>query len=436
MGLATTAALDGRALGGGRPIRLLTFSTLYPSAARPIHGIFVETRLRELLSSGLVESKVVAPVPWFPWRHSVFGEYARQASVPTQENRYCIEILHPRYPHIPKVGMTAAPFLLAKAIAPVVARLRRSYDFDAIDAHFFYPDGVAAAMLGERFGRPVVITARGSDVTLFPRYRLPRTMIRWAARKAAAVITVSRALKDDLSCLGVPPGHITVLRNGVDLQRFRPEDREAARAKLGLHCPTLLCVGHLIPRKAHDLVISALAHLANLELIIVGNGPEQKRLRMLARSVGVDSRVRFVPALLQPELPMYYSAATALVLASTREGWANVLLEAMACGTPVVASDVGGAAELVTTSDAGVLFRERTPEALATAIRTLLNAYPDRAATRRHAEKFSWAATTRGQIDLFNGVIAENRQVSKPLRQMMHDLRPEEAGAPERDSRP
>ena len=391
-------------------MRLLTFSTLYPSAARPIHGIFVETRLRELLSSGMAESKVVAPVPWFPWRHSVFGEYARQASVPTQENRYGIEILHPRYPHIPKVGMTAAPFLLARAVAPVIARLRRSYDFDAIDAHFLYPDGVAAVMLGERFGRPVVITARGSDVTLFPRYRLPRSLIRWAARKAAALITVSRALKDDLVSLGVPPRHITVLRNGVDLQRFRPEDRESARAKLGLHCPTLLSVGHLIPRKAHDLVISALAHLSNVDLIIVGNGPEQKRLRTLARSVGVDSRVRFVPALLQQELPTYYSAAEALVLASTREGWANVLLEAMACGTPVVASDVGGAAELVTSCDAGVLFRERTPEALATAIRTLLNAYPDHLATRRHAEKFSWVATTRGQIDLFHSVIAEHRQ--------------------------
>jgi len=419
-------------------MRLLTFSTLYPSAARPIHGIFVETRLRELLSSGMAESKVVAPVPWFPWRHSVFGEYARHASVPAEENRYGIEILHPPYPHIPKVGMTAAPFLLAKAVAPVIARLRRSYDFDAIDAHFLYPDGVAAAMLGERFGRPVVITARGSDVTLFPRHLLPRTLIRWAARKAAALITVSRALKDDLVSLGVRPRHITVLRNGVDLQRFRPEDRESARAKLGLHCTTLLSVGHLIPRKAHDLVIGALAHLSNVDLIIVGDGPEQKRLRTLARSVGVDSRVRFVPALLQEQLAMYYSAADALVLASTREGWANVLLEAMACGTPVVASDVGGAAELVTTSDAGVLFRERTPQALATDIRVLLNSYPDRAATRRHAEKFSWVATTRGQIDLFNEVIAKNRQARTyaSLRQVPHDLRSEEVRAPERHPPP
>src|SRR5687767_2430741 len=208
-------------------MKLLTFSTLYPSAARPIHGIFVETRLRHLLASGGVEAKVVAPVPWFPWPHRRFGQYGRYAATPSEELRNDIEVFHPRYPLIPKLGMSAAPLLLAHAVKPLLRRVLNRYHYDAIDAHYLYPDGVAAVMLGRWLGKPVVLTARGSDVTLLPRYRLPRAMVRWAARNAAALITVSRALKEDLVRLGISADRITVLRNGVDLQRFRPVDRDS-----------------------------------------------------------------------------------------------------------------------------------------------------------------------------------------------------------------
>ena len=387
-------------------MRILTFSTLYPNAARPVHGIFVEARLRQLLGSGQIESKVVAPVPWFPSRHPMFGDYALHASTPREEWRNGIEVLHPRYPLPPKIGMTAAPFLLAHAVKATVARLLERYAFDAIDAHYLYPDGVAAAMLGRWFRKPVVMTARGTDVTLIPRYRLPRTLIRWAAREAAALITVSRALKDDLARLGVAPEHMTVLRNGVDLTLFRPVERASLRTALQVHGKTLLSVGHLIPRKAHDMVIRALPLLPAHELIIVGSGPERAALGRLASALGVPGRVRFVGALPQKELVSYYGAADALVLASTREGWANVLLEAMACGTPVIASDVGGAAELVASPEAGILLPQRTPEALAQAVERLFGSYPEREATRRYAERFSWAATTRGQLELFAQVMS------------------------------
>jgi glycosyltransferase involved in cell wall biosynthesis len=386
-------------------MKVLTFSTLYPSSARPIHGIFVETRLRELLKSGEVDARVVAPVPWFPFRHGGFGAYAEHANAPAQEQRNGIEVLHPRYIAIPKVGMTPAPWLLAQAVKPVLAGLLRRFDFDCIDAHYLYPDGVAAVMLGEHFRKPVVITARGSDVTLIPSYRLPRAMIRWAARKAARLITVSRALKDGLVALGVEGDRITVLRNGVDLERFQPLARDAVRAELGLRRTTLLSVGHLIARKAHDLVIRALEALPDTDLLIVGDGPERASLAALAARLGLSARVRFVAARPQDELPRYYSAADVLVLASSREGWANVLLEAMACGTPVVASNVGGAAELVTAPAAGVLFDRHEPAALARAIRHVTAAKTDRSHTRRHAEQFSWSATTRGQLELFGSVL-------------------------------
>jgi glycosyltransferase involved in cell wall biosynthesis len=387
-------------------MKILTFSTLYPNSARPSHGIFVESRLRHLLASGRVESRVVAPVPWFPSRNARFGEYAKHASAPREELRHGIQVFHPRYPLLPKIGMTLTPFLLAWAVRAVIERILHGFAFDLIDAHYFYPDGVAAILLGRHFGKPVVITARGTDVNLIPRYRLPRAMIRWAAHHAAGMITVAHALKDRLVALGVPAERIEVLRNGVDLQIFRPIDREGWRRRLGFRRATLLSVGNLVPLKGHDLVIQGLRRLPDMDAIFIGDGPERAALEALAQGAGVADRVRFTGVLAQEDLRHHYGAADALILASSREGWANVLLESMACGTPVVASNVGGTPEVVTAPEAGVLMEMRTPEALADAVRRLFAHYPDRGATRRYAEQFSWDATTAGQLRLFSRILS------------------------------
>jgi glycosyltransferase involved in cell wall biosynthesis len=269
------------------------------------------------------------------------------------------------------------------------------YDFDVIDAHYFYPDGVAAVMLGRYFNKPVVITARGTDINLVPQYRLPRRMIRWAASHAAGMITVCNALKDEMVGLGIDGERITPLRNGVNLDLFQPGDRAALRAELGMEGFTLMSVGHLEPRKGHALPIQALPGMPDVHLWIAGIGPDRAKLEELARSIGVQDRVRFLGPLPQTELCRYYGGADALVLASSREGWANVLLESMACGTPVIASNVWGTPEVV----AGV----------STALRQLRENYPLHEATRRYAERFSWDDTTQGQIDLFQKVAAQGR---------------------------
>lgn len=391
-------------------MKLLTFSTLFPNAEKPNHGIFVETRLRYLLASGRAQSRVVAPVPWFPSRHPRFGRYAGYAKVPAVETRTGIQVQHPRYILAPKVGMTLAPFLLAQSVKSTVRDIIDSgYDFDLIDAHYFYPDGVAAVMLGRLFKKPVVITARGTDINLIPRYSLPRKQILWAARHAHGMITVCNALKEEMVGLGIDAGRITPLRNGVDLQRFQPVDRAAVRASLGMNAFTLLSVGLLEPRKAHDLIISALPKLPDTQLLIAGSGPERGRLEALARRLNVTQRVKFLGALPQAELRSYYGAADAMVLASSREGWANVLLESMACGTPVVASNVWGTPEVVAAPEAGVLMTERTPHGVAEAVNRLRANYPSHEATRRYAEMFSWDDTTQGQIDLFGRILGEYR---------------------------
>lgn len=333
----------------------------------------------------------------------MFGDYAAYARVPRQEFYHGIEVYHPRYPLLPKIGMSLTPWLMAQAVTPTLqGLLRDGYDFDVIDAHYFYPDGVAAALLARTFRKPLVITARGSDLNLISRLPLPRKWIRWAARRADHLITVSAALKQALAEMGAHPSKITVLRNGVDTALFRPAGRDTMRRELGVSGFALLSVGNLVPAKGHDLVIEAVAHLPDAELLIIGQGPDQPRLRQMIADRGLDDRVRILGNMEQDALRDYYGAADALVLASAREGWPNVLLESMACGTPVIATAVGAAPDIIAAPEAGVLAVERSTAALLAAIRQLRDHYPDRAATRAYAEQFSWDEISAGQVQIFN----------------------------------
>ena len=362
--------------------------------------------MRHLVASGEVDARVIAPVPWFPAWAPNFARYAAFAATPQGEIRHGVVVDHPRYLQIPKFGTTSAPALMYLGSVASVERLRaEGFDFDVIDAHYFYPDGIAAVLLGARFDRPVIITGRGTDLNLLPRYPLARRMIVWAAHRAAALIVVCNALKQVLIDLGVPGERVVVLRNGVDLETFRPCDRNVARAKLGFQFPTLLSVGHLVRRKGVDLTIRSLAALPGFRLAVVGDGPEDRALRRLAQVSGVADRIDWFGAVDHRALRPIYSAADALVLASDREGWANVLLEAMACGTPVVATDVWGTREIVTEPAAGMLVAERSPEAIASAVRSLFNRMPSSQATRAFAERFSWQSTTIGQMEIFERVV-------------------------------
>ena len=388
-------------------IKILLFSTLYPSSVRPLHGIFVETRLRELLNSGQVEAQVVAPVPWFPFKHKRFGRYASMAATPRHEVLHGIEVHHPRYPLPPKIGQNIAPYVLAAGALPTIRHLQQAgFGFDLIDAHFFYPDGVAASIIARRVGRPFVCTARGSDINLYKNHATPRRLIRQTLRASRANIGVSSDLVQQMIELGAPADRCHVIRNGVDLQRFAVVDQADARRQLGMDGAglLLLSVGNLVELKGHDLVIRMVGELPQSKLVIVGSGPELSALRTLAASIGVADRVRFAGQQPNEDLKTYFSAADVLVLASSREGWPNVLLESMACGTPVVATRVNGVPEVVTSRRVGQLAETRDVPHLLAALRSLLDDRPSRAEVRRYAEGFSWHETTQAQCRLFADV--------------------------------
>lgn len=386
-------------------MKILTLTTLYPNNIKNGHGIFVEQRLRHLLEHKEITAEVIAPVPWFPFASDRFGYYSDFARVAKTEQRFGITVSHPRYLLLPKIGMTLAPFMLVFALYPLLkSKLKNGENFDLIDAHYFYPDGVAAVMLGKLLKKPVVVTARGSDITLIPNFYLSRKMIIWAAHQAAAIITVCQDLKDKIVDFGISPAKIHAFRNGVDLQFFAPADRQKVCAQLKLDRPALVSVGHLVELKGHHLVIEAMQTLQDYQLLIAGDDKEMPRLKKLANDLGVADRVTFLGAISHEQLVTVYSAADILVLASSREGWANVLLEAMACGTPVIATQVSGTPEVVTSPKAGLLI-ERSAQAIVTAVRAMQKQMPQRQETRAYAENYSWDATVRGITALFKEIL-------------------------------
>lgn len=391
-------------------MRILLFSTLFPNAARPAHGIFVENRLSAYRQKYDAEVKVIAPVPWFPFQHAMFGTYADYARAPLRETRSGVDVFHPRYLIPPKAAMNVAPASLTRCLRKTArALIEEGWDFDFIDAHYFYPDGAAACQVARELGKPFVVTARGTDVTLLPSFAGPRRMIKETAQRADAIITVAAALKKELVALGGQQEKITVLRNGVDLEVFRPTDRETDRRVLGVDGLVLASVGHLIERKGHDLVIDALKFLPGATLLIAGDGPLKADLRTQASESGVAHRVRFLGEVSHKELRSIYSAADMLVLASSREGWPNVLLEAMACGAPCIATDVGGSGEVIAAPEAGRLVKERNAEAIAREVKALLAKPPGRKQTRAYAERHSWDETAGGMQAVFEDLAGKSR---------------------------
>ncbi|MDE2276160.1 MAG: glycosyltransferase, partial [Burkholderiales bacterium] len=388
---------------------IVVLSSLFPSRVQPGAGLFIRERMFRV--GAQLPLAVVAPTPWFPlqgllrrWRPGW------RPGAPHHESQAGFDVWYPRFLSIPGALKGLDGFFMALGALPRLWRLQRAGRLDLIDAHFGYPEGDAATRLGRWLGVPVTITLRGTE----PRHAQHaglRPRLARALQRASRVIAVSQSLRALALGLGVAPERAQVVGNGVDLQRFQPLPRAEARHALGLpaDAPVLVSVGGLVERKGFHRVIELLPALRQrfpglVYLVVGGPSPEGDMgpaLRRQVADLGLADAVRFLGPLPPEHVRGPLSAADVFVLATRNEGWANVFLEAMACGLPVVTTEVGGNAEVVGHAALGCLVPFGDAGRLRQAIEQALTTPWDRAAIRRHAEEHTWDRRVDELVALF-----------------------------------
>lgn len=390
-------------------MNVLVFTTLFPNNVWPNHGVFVKERVASLARRAGMNIRVVSPIPYAPpiplgprWR---FSQVWREGAVDG------IIVSHPRYALIPKIGMTLHGYLMYRSVLPAVKRLRENFHFDLIDSHYVYPDGFAATLLGRALQVPVVVSARGTDINLFRNFPVIRGLLQRTLRSSDHAIAVSAALRDAMLDLGVPAAKITVIPNGVDAEKFRPIAKRAAAERIGLpEGRIILSVGALLKTKGFDLLLRAFRSVLDAEpgrdvtFVIVGEGPERRSLETLAERLRLTPHVRFAGSVPHGDLPAWYSAADVSCMGTVREGWPNVVLESMACGTPVVAPAVGGIPEIIRSPETGVLV-ERNERSLYEGLSGALRRTWNRDAIRAYALERGWGQTAERVERVFEEVL-------------------------------
>jgi len=376
--------------------KLLVFSSLFPSHKRPNAGVFIRERMfRVNLAIPIV---VVSPVPWFPFQGIL--RYWRPHFRP-QPSRYeeqqGIQVYFPRFFSIPGLFKSYDGFFMALGSLPTLFKLRKR--FNIIDAHFAYPDGYAATLLGRWLNVPVTITLRGTEV---PLSKLPgrKQKLLTALHKATRIFSVSDSLKQLVVSLGANPDKIRVIGNGIDVLKFYPLSKSDARSELNIpeDANVLISVGALVDRKGFHRVIELLPALVKqypklIYLIVGGDSPEgniNSRLQQQVKTLKLENHVRFLGAYPSEQLKLPLSSADVFVLATANEGWANVFLEAMACGLPVITTDVGGNQEVVNSPELGTIVPFGEPEALLSALLQALEKEWQSSLIINYAQQNSW----------------------------------------------
>lgn len=391
---------------------LVVLSTLFPNAAQPNAGLFVRERMFRV--GAQLPLFVVAPQPWFPLDGLIrrFRSGFRPEK-PGFERQQGFDVYFPKYLSVPGYLKHLDGFFMAVAVYLFLKR--RRHRFAIIDAHFAYPEGYAATLLGRWLRVPVTMTLRGTEPRMSRLPRIRRRMQR-AFGRATRIFSVSDSLRRLALSLGAAEDKTEVVGNGVDLSRFKREDRIDARVRLGLPAsvPVLISVGGLVERKGFHRVLAVMPALQRrypeLRYLIVGGaspeGDMTETLQEQARELGLGEAVIFAGPIPPDDLRWYLSAADVFVLATRNEGWANVFLEAMACGLPVVTTDVGGNREVVCADDLGIVVPFDDADALREAIATALASGWDREAIVDYAARNTWDARVEVLVARFREIDA------------------------------
>ena len=389
------------ALAGQPALRILLITNDFPHASQPTRGIF-----NFQMAAALAEQHEVAVIAHVPW----VSEWKRRArfqpitAVPAPSR---IKIWHPWYYYPPGLQRAHHGWVLWRSIAALARRVVANFKPDVVLAYWLHPDGEAAVRIAREAGIPVVVMSGGSDVLVVARDPRRRRRMIAVLTAADAVVCVSEHLRRAVTAFGIAAGKIHVVYRGVDPERFHPGNSGTARAHLGLSQdrPLLLWVGRMAPVKGLETLVDACAALKaeglDFTLALVGDGSGRDRLAARVERLGLDDVVRFAGSVTHDQLGDWYRAASLVVLPSLSEGVPNVLLEAIACGTPFVASDVGGVSEIADGGHDRLVSPASTPE-LAGAIRESL--VRSRVGKRRF-EPDTWAASAERLADVFRSTL-------------------------------
>lgn len=364
-------------------MKILTFTTLFPNKVRTHHGVFVKHRVTHLAKD--CEVRVVAPVTWYGSKN-----------IPQQEDIGGVRVYHPRYFITPKILRSLYGLFMFVSTLGYVRRLAEEFRFDVIDANFAYPDGLAAVMLGRALKKKVVITARGSDVNMYSKRPLMRSLVKLALSRASSMITVSQNLKNEMVRWGLSPEKINVVPNGVDREIFYPSNKKIARKILGLpqDKKIVLSIGNLIRSKGFHHLIQALDELQDRSIIlyIIGSGRYKPSLKRSIAKRGLHENVRFVSNVPHNNLQGWYSAADVFCLISEKEGRPNVVLESLSCGTPVITMNKWGMDKIV-KRESGILLERYNPDDVKDALGEILGRKWDRYGVRKAVAELTWKKT-------------------------------------------
>lgn len=386
-------------------LRVLTLATLFPDAARPNFGVFVERQTLGLAALDGVEVRVVAPIGLPPFPLSLHPSYRSLARLPLHERWKGLAVDRPRFLNLPATRGRFHVGALVRCLTPHLDALRDTFRFDVIDAEFFFPDGPAAVALGRRYGVPVSVKARGADIHHWGHAPATAKQVRAAGRDANGLLAVSQSMADDIAAAGIDRP-VRVHRTGIDRSRFGTIDRTEAKARLGVTGPLVVSLGALIPRKGHRIVLEAVAALPGVALWIIGGGADQAALTARVAELGIGDRVRLCGPMPHDALPDLLAAADVMALASSSEGLANAWVEALASGTPIVIPDAGAAHEVVTTPAAGRIVA-RDPASFAKGIASVLSQPVDPAATRATVDAYSWERNARELRDHLTALVGQ-----------------------------
>jgi len=402
-----------------RHLNVVSISIEYPNRSEPGKGLFVRARLQAMAK--LINLKVLAPVALLDYANPdrrLFGS----RDVPSRLNDGKAEVFYPRWVYPPRGGFVNAFCLFLRLLWPL-RRFKQISQLDVLDSHFVHPDGVAAALAGWILRKPFIVTARGCELE-HQQFWMRKFWMSWALRRASRVIAVSDNLRDFALSLGAQPNRLRVIPNGIDSDLFFPRDRMCCRTKHNISSETriILSAGDLAEIKGHHLIIRALEALrtegVDAKLLIAGgvgrSGRYADGLRREVATRGIEDHVRFLGGVRQSDLAELMSAADVFCLASSREGCPNVVTEALACGTPVVATDVGAVRRLVPTEQYGYVVPLDEPQALQRALRNGLSRTWDRESIAAWGGSRTWRHVADEVVTEIRQVAADTSRASFP----------------------